>query len=324
MKTDTVFKKAFNDALDLVSKLKHCEPLPSENVLGARLGVSRTTVRKVLSKFSEAGLIAGSGAQRTVRLTPPQMQRFPDAETIPMANQVERLFMEWTLRDNMSPGALINELDLARRFGVATTSIREFLNRFHRFGLIEKRPNAGWVFKGFTASFALELFEIREMFELRSAKAFSALPAASPLWEELEMQRTEHVTLLDRIDGRYHDFSDLDSRFHRLVNSAAPNRFIDGFYDIITLIFHYHYQWNKRDERQRNEVAILEHLSYIDALRGRSLSMVEAACRAHLASAKQTLIRATAGHEPIRRSGDGRRRLPARGVEGDAGAPRRS
>ena len=35
MKTDTVFKKAFNDALDLVSKLKHCEPLPSENVLGA-------------------------------------------------------------------------------------------------------------------------------------------------------------------------------------------------------------------------------------------------------------------------------------------------
>jgi DNA-binding GntR family transcriptional regulator len=177
MKTDTVFKKAFNDALDLVSKLKHCEPLPSENVLGTRLAVSRTTVRKVLSKFSEAGLIAGSGAQRTVRLTHPQVQRFPDAETIPMANQVERLFMEWTLRDNMSPGALINELDLARRFGVATTSIREFLNRFHRFGLIEKRPNAGWVFKGFTASFALELFEIREMFELRSAKAFSALPA---------------------------------------------------------------------------------------------------------------------------------------------------
>ena len=178
MKTDTVFKKAFNDALDLVSKLKHCEPLPSENVLGARLGVSRTTVRKVLSKFSEAGLIAGSGAQRTVRLTPPKMQRFPDAETIPTANQVERLFMEWTLRDNMSPGSLINELDLARRFGVATTSIREFLNRFHRFGLIEKRPNAGWVFKGFTASFALELFEIREMFELRSAKAFSALGGA--------------------------------------------------------------------------------------------------------------------------------------------------
>ena len=72
-----------------------------------------------------------------------------------------------------------------------------------------------------------------------------------------------------------------------------PNRFIDDFYDIITMIFHYHYQWNKRDERQRNEVAIREHLVYIEALFGRNVSMVELACRAHLASAKETLLRAT-------------------------------
>ena len=51
--------------------------------------------------------------------------------------------MAWMLRDNTLPGTSINELDLARRFGVATTGIREVLNRFQRFGLIEKRPNAG-------------------------------------------------------------------------------------------------------------------------------------------------------------------------------------
>ena len=87
------------------------------------------------------------------------------------------------------------------------------------------------------------------------------------------------------------------------MNTAAPNRFIDGFYDIITLIFHYHYQWNKRDERQRNEVAIREHLAYVDALRSRDPSRIESACRAHLASARETLIRSTAGAgqlDPIR------------------------
>jgi len=188
----------------------------------------------------------------------------------------------------------INELELARQFGVATTSIREFLNRFQRFGLIERRPNAGWVFKGFTTSFALELFEIREMFELRSATAFAALPDSSPLWRQIEALREEHLSLLNEIDRRYHDFSDLDNRFHRLINSARSNRFIDDFYDIITLIFHYHYQWNKRDERQRNEVAIREHLTYIEALLSRNRSMVELACRAHLTSARETLIRATA------------------------------
>jgi DNA-binding GntR family transcriptional regulator len=298
MKTDTVFKKAFNDALDLVSKLHDGDPLPSETILAARLCVSRTTVRKVLLKLSEARLIAGAARQRTVHRAQADMKRFPDDETIPMANQVERLFMEWMLRDNMSPGAMINELDLARRFRVATTSIREFLNRFQRFGLIEKRANAGWVFKGFTSAFALELFEIREMFELRSARAFAVMPATSLLWGQLEALRGEHLALLGDIDRRYHDFSDLDSRFHRLINAASPNRFIDSFYDIITLIFHYHYQWNKLDERQRNEVAVREHLTYIEALQGRKSLMVDLACRAHLASAKETFLRTTTGQKP--------------------------
>ena len=293
MKTDTVFKRAFNDALDLVSRIPDGGALPSENTLGARLKVSRTTVRKVIAALEAQGIIDGDGRERVVRTTGEAMQPFPHSETIPMAAQVEERFMEWLLRDNARPGTAINELELARQFGIATTGIREFLNRFQRFGLIEKRPNSGWVFKGFTESFALELFEIREMFELRSARALAALPDDSPLWAQLEALRREHLQLLDDIETRFHDFSDLDSRFHRLISSAAPNRFIDSFYDIITVIFHFHYQWNKQDERQRNEVAIREHLTYIDALFGRNIALVELACRAHLISAKQTLLRST-------------------------------
>jgi DNA-binding GntR family transcriptional regulator len=105
--------------------------------------------------------------------------------------------------------------------------------------------------------------------------------------------RDEHVTLLTEIDGRFHDFSDLDVRFHRMINSVAPNRFIDGFQDVISMIFHYHYQWNKKDERQRNEAAIREHLTYIDALLSGNVNMVELACRAHLGTAKETLLRST-------------------------------
>ena len=107
----------------------------------------------------------------------------------------------------------------------------------------------------------------------------------------------EHLELLDEIDQRFHDFSDLDSRLHRFISSAAPNRFIDSFYEIITVIFHYHYQWNKHDERMRNEVAIGEHLTYIDALLSRNIAMVELACRAHLASARNTLLRSTSRQE---------------------------
>jgi DNA-binding transcriptional MocR family regulator len=67
MKTDTVFKRAFNDALDVVSKLEEGEPLPSENTLSARLKVSRTTVRKVLSTLAARGVISGAPRQRLVQ-----------------------------------------------------------------------------------------------------------------------------------------------------------------------------------------------------------------------------------------------------------------
>jgi DNA-binding GntR family transcriptional regulator len=294
MKTDTVFKRAFNETLDVMSTLAPGDCLPSETALSTRLGVSRTTVRKVLASLVAQGIVTGSGRERVVQ-SACAIERFPEAETVPMAAQVEERFMEWMLRDNARPGTAINELDLARKFGVTTTAIRDFLNRFQRFGLIEKRPNAGWLFKGFTPSFALELFEIREMFERRSARALAAEPEHSPLWDQLRSLQEEHLLLLGEIEERYHDFSDLDSRFHRLINSAAPNRFIDGFYDIITLIFHYHYQWNKHDERQRNEVAVREHLAYIDALLSRNAAMVDLACRTHLASARETLIRSTSG-----------------------------
>lgn len=296
MKTDSVFKRAFNDARDIVVGIGSGGALPSENELSEQLGVSRTTVRKVLSALTQQKMVSGSGRERSVTGKVKTLKKYPLAQTISVADQVERRFMEWMLRDNMIPGTTINELDMARRFGVATTVIREFLNRFQHFGLIEKKPNAGWLFKGFTTEFAVELFEIREMFELRSARAFAALPGDSPLWRNLESLRKEHTSLLKDIDARFHDFSDLDSRFHDLINSSIPNRFIGSFYDLITLIFHYHYQWNKHDERQRNEVAIREHLAYINALVGRDSSTVEYACRAHLVSAKLTLLRSTSGY----------------------------
>ena len=77
MKTDTVFKRAFNDALDVVSRLKEGEQLPSENTLSLQLGVSRTTVRKVIGSLKEAGLVNGGGRNRIVSPQGDPVSRYP-------------------------------------------------------------------------------------------------------------------------------------------------------------------------------------------------------------------------------------------------------
>ena len=294
MKPDTVYKRSLNAMLQLLSSGEFSDGLPSENQLCARIGISRTTVRKVLIELIYRGILIEKEGLKFPGRPVGQDDLYSGPETTSRNEHVEQQFMEWMLRGGAKPGTLINELDLARQFGVATNGIREFLIRFSRFGLVEKKSNSGWLFNGFTEAFALELFEIRMMFELRSARHFADLSDESPLWMGLETLKRQHIELLDNIELRYHDFSRLDNLFHRLINQSSPNRFINDFSDIITFIFHYHYQWNKMDEMERNNAAILEHLRYIEALQSRDTRRIEAACRKHLRSARMTLLRSLA------------------------------
>jgi DNA-binding GntR family transcriptional regulator len=198
--------------------------------------------------------------------------------------------MQRILSDDAAPGMQINELELAREIGTGTTSVREFLIRFSRFGLIEKRPNSHWILKGFTREFALELADVREMFELHSAADFGRLPKDHAAWQHLAVIKQDHLDVLADMDRRYKEFSALDERFHLLIHRASKNRFIADFYDAIAIVFHYHYQWNKAAARQRNERAIHEHLDYIAALESGDQAQIDFSARLHLRSARQTLL----------------------------------
>jgi DNA-binding GntR family transcriptional regulator len=290
MRGDTVFKKTYNSALQYLGALGIKVEMPSENLLAAKLGTSRTTVRKILLELRGNHLIKGEASNWTVKRLPKPSDFFPENETVATSVQVEKKFMEWMMRGDRRAGDVVNGLELARQFNVSTGAIREYLNRFGRFGLIERRPNSSWIIRGFTEEFALELFEVRELFEMRSALAFENLDENSVVWASLKKLEHEHKALLRTISLRYHDFPDLDERFHRLIIGSPNNRFFMDFYDIISLIFHYHYQWNKIDEKQRNKAAVIEHLDYIAALMSRDPKRIEQACRRHLNSARKTLL----------------------------------
>lgn len=291
MKANTVYKRAYNRCLALLEGVPPGDWPCSEAELAEALEVSRTTVRAVLSTLAEAGILRTSGLRRSVLRPPTPADHFPEPQTETVAELVERRFMQWVLQGDCRPGQTINASELARQFGTSTTAIREYLTHFSRFGLLERHPNSGWVFKGVTPAFAAEIYEIREMFELRSARYFVELADSAPAWAQLDEIERQHHRLLAEIDARFSDFSRLDERLHRLIHAASSNRFILDFYDVISIIFHYHYQWNKADEKERNIVAIREHLDYIAALRSRDLRAIDAKCRAHLRTARATLLR---------------------------------
>ena len=284
---NTVFKEAFNRYAGTLSR---ADTLPSEPEIASRLGVSRSTARAVLTRLQENGIIRWEKREKVVLRDPEPADFFPQEETSSLRDIIERSFMQRILSEDAQPGMQINELELAREIGIGTTSVREFLIRFSRFGLIEKRPNSHWILKGFTRSFALELADVRDMFEMHSAAAFRQLPDDHPAWADLEKIKAEHLDLLANIDSRSLEFSALDERFHLLVHRASHNRFVNDFYDVIAIVFHYHYQWNRTHAKERKRRALEEHLEYIEALQSRDAAAIDAACRKHLSSARETLL----------------------------------
>ena len=291
MKGNAVYKRAFNGCLALLSGLDTGARLPSEADLVHALNVSRTTVRAVLSALTQRGILTLDGPHRRLIRRPEAGDYFPDTQTLSAGAAVERRFMQWILQGDFRAGQLLNSAELARQFGTSTTTIREYLTHFQHYGLLERRPNSAWVYKGLTPEFADEIFDVREMFELRSTRDFLALPVDGPEWKALDDIEARHHLLLAEIETRHAEFPALDEALHRLIHMASGNRFIIDFYEVISAIFHYTYQWNEADEQQRSQVALNEHLAYIAALRSRDPRAIEARCRAHLKTARATLIR---------------------------------
>jgi DNA-binding GntR family transcriptional regulator len=298
VKTNAIFKRTYNACLDLLSGRPVGAPLDSEPHLAAALDVSRTTIRAALKALSARDLIRVNGREKIIQRRPLLSDYYPEIETEPVSDLVEKRFMQWILHGDCKPGQQINSLELARQFGVSTSAIREYLNGFSQFGLLERRPSGSWIVKGFTKEFALELSEVRELFELRSVQRFVELPDGDGAWRALDVIHRDHLLLKQEIEKRHVDFSALDERFHRLINNTSRNRFMVNFYALISMIFHYHYQWSKIGEKERHVVAIDEHLAYIGALESRDAELAMACCRAHMNTARATLLRSIESHLP--------------------------
>ncbi|MEY8096612.1 GntR family transcriptional regulator [Falsihalocynthiibacter sp. S25ZX9] len=289
-RSNSVYKEAYNRCLDCIRDLDITSQLPPETELAKKLKTSRTTIRVVLEHLDQTKVIHWDGRLKTVLRMPAPIDYFAIEETRSASEKVDTLFMDYILGGDLAPGSVLRESELAREFGVSSSAIREYLIRFSRFGLIEKEPNRHWVLLGFTRDFAEELFDVREIFELRTLRNFCETPMSPESRAELQALEVAHVDLLENIDTHYLKFSRLDERFHRVLIEKLGNRFISDFYVLISLIFHFHYRWNKTYEKERNIQAAKEHLVVIRALLSGSKDAAKNGFTVHLKSARRTLL----------------------------------
>jgi len=200
------------------------------------------------------------------------------------------VLMERIYHSDLPPGAEFSEAELARAAGTSTISVREFLIEFSRFGLIEKKPQGGWRLCAFDRPFAMELADVRQLFELAALERFGQLDPADPAHATLAELIARHERLGSVMPARHRDFPALDRDFHTFLIGLLDNRFAQGLYDTVSLVFHYHYQWDKGEEMVRNQHAVHEHLAILRALAQGDVAGAMAAMRIHLESSRSTLL----------------------------------
>ena len=193
-------------------------------------------------------------------------------------------------------GESFSELQLARAASVSPVVVREYLLKFGRYNLIQSEKRGQWSMKQFDQSYAEQLFELREMLETHSLQHFLNLPDDDPRWLQAKTMLERHRTLRDSIGSNFRMFSQLDRDFHAMLLSAADNIFFNQSLEIISVIFHFHYQWDESDLKQRNIIAVDEHMTILSALICRSDLDAITALRNHLDTAKQSMIRSIRQH----------------------------
>jgi DNA-binding GntR family transcriptional regulator len=289
-RTNTRFRAAYNQTLNHLAHLTPGDALPSELKLAEEMKVSRTVVRAVLKRLADSGVIRLDGRHKQLVRTTNEADRLPEHDEYISLRELEERFLDWVLRFDVPAETALNVAQLAKQFSVPPHLLQEFLASLGHFGLVERRPRGGWRLLGFTSDYAIELSEFRALLEVNAARAVCALPDTHPVWKAIDDLDRQHVHLLNRIDTDFRDFSQLDERFHTTINAVVKNRFVSDFQRVISLIFHYHYQWDKQLERDRNKAAIAEHRRIIAAMLSRDAEAAQAAMQAHLATSKETLL----------------------------------
>ena len=256
-----------NQVIDDMARGHLPSPLPSQSALAEMYNISRTTVRHMLNHLSECGVLTLVGNDHVITRSPEHDDGFA-CTTASMAEQnriFEQAFYTMINQRQLRAGETFSELQLARAAGVSPVVVREYLLKFGRYDLIQSEKRGQWSMK--------------------------ALLSPLPRWLQAKMLLERHRTLRDSVGSDFRMFSLLDRDFHALLLSAADNIFFNQSLEIISVIFHFHYQWDERDLKQRNIIAIDEHMTILSALICRSDLDALLALRNHLNTAKQSMIR---------------------------------
>ncbi|MCT4473451.1 DNA-binding GntR family transcriptional regulator [Bosea sp. OAE752] len=197
------------------------------------------------------------------------------------------------VRDAIRKGTLpigerVTEVDLAARFGVSRTPVRDAILRLEADGLLTNEPRRGLIVSNLNHQQVVELYFMREVLE--GAAARLAAQSAS----DIELETISALSALESEPGVTLDaLSDINVKIHNMIALAAHNRYLLRSLTQLGITMSLLPSLLAMGDRARS--AASEHRAIVAALLERDSERAESAARAHVRSSLQHRLLQTIG-----------------------------
>ena len=218
---------------------------------------------------------------------------------VPVAIEINRRYLHDEVADRLralirsgelAPRARVNELELAERFGISRTPLREAIKILATEGLLDLLPNRG----ARVASVSAE--EVNEMIEVVAGLEATAGDLACRSITDAEVQEiaVRHASMLEAYHRQDNgEYMRLNREIHEGIMAASRNGTLQNLYQSLSgRIQRARYEAHKTPEQWRK--AVDEHERMLALLKARDGAALAVTLREHIRG-KMPLILASYG-----------------------------
>ncbi|MET3791313.1 GntR family transcriptional regulator [Aquamicrobium terrae] len=183
-------------------------------------------------------------------------------------------------RGVLSIGERVTEAELAARFGVSRTPVRDAIIRLEADGLLTNEPRRGLIITDLSHQQTVELYFMREVLE--GAAARLAAQSAS----DIELRTIAEIAESEAAhENDFAELGEINLKFHQMIVLAAHNRYLLRSLGQLSVTMSLLPSLLSRGNRAA--MASAEHRAIVTALLARDSDAAEAAARQHVRSSLQ-------------------------------------
>ncbi|TFZ02801.1 GntR family transcriptional regulator [Ramlibacter henchirensis] len=185
------------------------------------------------------------------------------------------------------PGERLNEVELAREFGVSRTPLREALNRLTTEGFLRSIPGKGFFFRELDPKEIFDLYELRAAIEVAAVRlavqraSTEDVNALAKMVEDASAQEDCEVSDLIAADEAFH------SRLIALAGNSEMSRVVLNINARIQFV-----RWINVDKLSKRATH-KDHRAVIQALRQRDAEACAGLLQKHISRRLDEIIEAT-------------------------------